>query len=339
MTSRPEWLARRVEAALDPDLPIIDSHHHLWDRPDERYMLEEFLADAGTGHRIVGSVFVQCRAMYRADGPPAMRPVGETEFVNGVAAMSASGTYGPARLCAGIVGYADLRDGAGVGRVLDAHIWAGGGRFRGIRQISAWDADPEAMHPANAAAPGLLADPSFRAGFGQLARRGLSFDAWLLSPQIGELAALARAFPDTSIILDHVGTPIGVGRYRGRRDEVFAEWSAAIRQLAACPNVTVKLGGLGMGVNGFGFADAALPPGSEALAAAFRPYFDTCIQAFSPARCMFESNFPVDKVSFGYRTFWNACKRIAAAYGPAETADLFSGTATRVYRLAESLAR
>lgn len=330
---RPDWLALRHEPALEPSLPIIDAHHHLWDRPGWRYRLDEFLEDLATGHRIVGTVFVQGRSMHRASGPDHLRPVGETEFANGVAAISASGGYGPAAVCAGIVGFVDLRGGAAVEQALHAHIVAGGHRFRGIRQISAWDDDPETRHPANAAVPGLLGDAAFREGFGRLAPLGLSFDAWLLSPQIDELTALARAFPDTRVVLDHLGTPLGVGRHRGRRAEVFAAWHASIRALSRCPNVSVKLGGLGMHLNGFDFADQRNPPSSEALAAAWHPYVDACIEAFTPSRCMFESNFPVDKVSYGYGVFWNACKRLARRYEAAEKADLFSGTATRVYRL------
>jgi predicted TIM-barrel fold metal-dependent hydrolase len=265
--------------------------------------------------------------------------VGETEFVAGVAAMSASGRYGPARACAGIVGYADLRRGDRAQAVLEAHLAAGGGRFRGVRQITARDAAAHAHygqppgtlldHP-----PGLLADPAFRAGFARLAPLGLSFDAWLLHPQLPELTALARAFPDTAIVLDHAGTPLGVGAYAGRRDAVFAAWAAGLRELATCPNVCVKLGGLGMSLLGFGFEEAADPPSSEDLAAAWRPYVETAIVAFGADRCMFESNFPVDKAAYGYAVFWNACKRLAQGASAAEQRALFRGTAARVYRLA-----
>src|SRR5438067_4423778 len=206
---RQGWLDRCKEPILEPELPIIDPHHHLWDRPGWRYLLDELLADTGTGHNIIATVFVQARAMHRADGPEPLRPVGETEFVNGVAAMSASGTYGPTRVCAGIVGYADLTLGAPVQAVLEAHIRAGGDRFRGIRHISAWDADPTVLNPSNPAPRGLLADRAFREGFARLARLGLSFDAWLYHPQIDELADLAGAFADTRVVLNHVGGPLG----------------------------------------------------------------------------------------------------------------------------------
>jgi predicted TIM-barrel fold metal-dependent hydrolase len=330
---REDWLARHQEPILEPALPIVDPHHHLWDRPNWRYLLPELLADLNAGHKVVATVFVQCRAFHRADGPEAMRPVGETEFVNGVAAMSASGRYGPAKVCAGIVGHADLMLGVRVREVLEAHIRAGGGRFRGIRHISVWDEDPILMNPAYNPPKGMLGSAQFREGFAQLAPLDLSFDAWLLHPQIGELAALARAFPETPIVLDHVGGPVGIRRFAGRRDEVFPVWAAAIRDLAKCPNVHVKLGGLGMRVNGFGFEKQETPPSSQQLAAAWRPYLETCIEAFGAARCMFESNFPVDKGSYGYAVCWNAFKRLTAGASAAEKADLFAGTAARFYRL------
>ncbi len=328
---RQDWLDRWQEEILEPDLPIIDPHHHLWDRPGWRYLLDELLADLQSGHRIIATVFLQCRAMHRASGPEALRPVGETEFVNGVAAMSASGGYGPTVICAGIVGHADLRLGAEVNAVLDAHERAGGGRFRGIRHIAARDA----TMPITAATPeaGLLADPAFRSGFAQLAPRNLSFDAWLYHPQLPELTALARAFPETTIILNHVGGPLGIGPYAGQRDEVFATWAASIRDLASCPNVQVKLGGLGMPLTGLGHHELAEPLSSADLAEAWRPYFETCLDAFGTKRAMFESNFPVDKESYGYAAYWNACKRLTQGASANERADLFRQTAARVYRL------
>jgi len=330
---RDGWLARRSEPALEPDLPIVDPHHHLWDRPHWRYMLDDLLADTNQGHKIVATVFVQCRAFHRAGGPEAMRPVGETEFVAGVAAMSESGIYGPTRVCAGIVGHADLRLGEGVRPVLEAHVAAGGGRFRGIRHITAWDADASLMNPGYNPPRHLLADPAFRAGFAELGRLGLTFDAWLYHPQIDDLTDLAAAFPETGIVLDHVGGPIGIGAYAGRRDAVFADWSAAIRRLAKRPNVHVKLGGIGMRINGFDFHEHDDPPSSERLADAWRPYIETCIEAFGADRCMFESNFPVDKGSYGYGVFWNACKLLAKDASAAEKTALFSATAARFYRL------
>ena len=331
---RAEWLSRRTEPIVEPGLPIVDPHHHLWDGSRPRYLLDELRTDTDSGHNIVATVLVEARSMRRASGPLEMRPVGETEFANGVAAMSASGTYGSTRHCAGIVGHADLTLGSRAEPVLEAHIRAGGDRFRGIRHITAWDADNSVRNPAYSPPGGLLGDAAFRAGFALLGRLGLTFDAWLFHPQIDELTDLARAFPETRIVLDHVGGPIGIGSYGSRRAEVLPVWAASIRRLARCPNVYVKLGGLGMRLGGFGFHEQPEPPSSEALAAAWRPYVETCIEAFGPARAMFESNFPVDKGSYSYAVvLWNACKRLAHGASDAEKAELFSGTAARFYRL------
>ncbi len=331
---RQEWLDGRREEIIEPDLPIVDPHHHLVDRPETgRYLLPELLADLGSGHSVTATVYLEWLSMYRATGAAELRPVGEIEFANGVAAMAASGTYGETQVCAGIIGYADLTLGAAVEKVLEAMIAAGGGRFRGIRFITASHPDQAAWGSMIARPEGLLRDSRVREGFARLAPLGLSFDAWMYHTQLGELVDLARAFPETKIVLDHVGGPIGLGRYAGKRDEVFAEWSARIRELAGCPNVHVKLGGLGMRMFGCTFHTGALPPGSEDLAAAWRPYIETCIAAFGPQRAMFESNFPVDKGSCGYAALWNAFKRIAAGCSVAEKAALFAGTATEFYRL------
>ncbi len=330
---RDDWLARVSEPILEPALPIVDPHHHLWDRPGWRYMLPDLLADTNSGHNIVATVFVQARAFHRAGGPVEMRPVGETEFVNGVAAMSASGIYGPTRVCEGIVGHADLTLGSRVEEVLEQHIRVGGGRFRGIRHITAWDADASLLNPAYSPPQGILADRTFRQGFAVLGSLGLTFDAWLYHPQIDELTALARAFPETRIVLDHVGGPLAIGPYQGRRDELFATWAGSIKALAACPNVFIKVGGMGMRINGYGFETKADPPSSATLAAAWKPYVETCIEAFGAKRCMFESNFPVDKGSYSYPVFWNACKLLAQGSSASEKADLFAGTAQRFYKL------
>jgi L-fuconolactonase len=331
---RQDWLDKRREEIIEPDLPIVDPHHHLVERPETgRYLLPELLADIGSGHNVTATVYLEWLSMYRAQGPAELRPVGEVEFANGVAAMAASGIYGKTRVCAGIVGYADLTLGAAVEKVLEAMIEAVGGRFRGIRFITASHPDQAAWGSPIIRPAGLLMDPTVRAAFARLAPLGLSFDAWMYHTQLGELVDLARAFPATPIVLDHVGGPIGLGRYAGRRDEVFAGWSARIRELAQCPNVHIKLGGLGMRMFGFTHYTGELPPSSEELAAAWRPYIETCIAAFGPERAMFESNFPVDKGSCGYAALWNAFKRIAACYSAAEKAAFFAGTATNFYRL------
>jgi L-fuconolactonase len=345
--------ATPFETILEPNLPIIDPHHHLWDwpeavlanRPDPghayakvtrrtmRYLLHELLADLNSGHNIRATVFVQCRAMYKADGPAAFKPIGETEFVNGVAAMSASGLYGEVRACAGIVGHVDLTNGAAVCEVLEAHLRAGGGRFRGIRHSASHDADAAVLGPLSHTPPNLYYSTAFREGYAQLAKYGLSFDCWLLEPQLPQLIDLVRDFPDTPVILDHVGTPLGLASYQGRREQRFPIWRDSIRKLSALPNVAVKLGGLAMPFCNFpSFLQTPSAPSTQ-LAAEWKPYIETCIEAFGVQRCMFESNFPVDMGSCTYPVLWNAFKRLARDYSVAEKSALFSETAKRVYRL------
>jgi predicted TIM-barrel fold metal-dependent hydrolase len=321
------------EEILDPARPVVDPHHHLWDRGGQRYLIDEITSDIASGHNVIATVYVEARSMYRAHGPEALRPVGEVEFANGAAVMSASGGYGPAAVCAGIVGHANLSLGEGARAVLEAEISAGQGRFRGIRHSSAWDADVDVAHMYATRPRGLLLDSSFRKGFACLAPLGLSFDAWLFHPQIGELTDLARAFPDTRIVLHHCGGPAGTGVYANRREAVFATWKSSILEIAGCPNVVVKLGGLAMCLLGYDFHERPRPPSSEELAVAWRPYMETCIEAFGPERCMFESNFPPDKGQCSYQVIFNAFKRIAAAFSEREKTALFSKTAIDVYRL------
>jgi L-fuconolactonase len=335
---REDWLALRHEEPIDPAMPIIDAHHHLWDRGGARYLLDEIKRDIDAGgHNIRATVYLQCDSMYRADGEAKFAPIGETEFVNGVAAMAASGSYGPARICAGIVGFADLLLGAEVDAVLEGHVRAGGGpggRFKGIRYCSVWDADPSIKSTPMDFPQGLLLDAKFRSGFARLSRYGLSFDSLIYHTQIPELTDIARAFPDTTIVLNHVGMPLGIGAaYAGRRDEVFADWQRNIREFGKCPNARVKLGGMGMHMFGFDFEKRPVPPSSEDLAETWRPFVETCLEAFGPKRLMFESNFPVDKRYYSYGVMWNAFKRLAAPLSAGEKADLFFNTARDTYRL------
>jgi predicted TIM-barrel fold metal-dependent hydrolase len=333
------WLAQVQETALEPDLPICDPHHHLWETRarvgniQPRYLLDEIVADLSGGHNVVSTVFIECGAMFKADGPENFRCVGETEFVNGIAAMSASGGYGKTRVAAAIVGTCDLRIGDEAGDVLDAQIAAGGGRFRGIRRGAFWHVSPEVENHRTQPPEGLLRREDFRRGFKHLAPRNLSFEVWCAHTQLPDAVSLARAFPDTVIVLDHFGGPIGIGPYAGKSDEVFADWKAAIAPLAECPNVFVKLGGLNMEVNGYGWQHNAKPPTSIELAAATRRYFDHAIEVFGPSRCMFESNFPVDKLSCSYTVLWNSFKRLAKDYSAGEKEMLFRGTAEGVYRI------
>jgi L-fuconolactonase len=340
-----------AEDDLEPDLPIVDPHHHLWLVNDEarealqssnnpyayvrrtipRYLHDELAADLASGHNVVATVYAECGSMYRASNPALMRSLGEVEFANGIAAMFESGGLGRARACLGIVGHADLTLGDPVAELLEAQMAASDGRFKGIRQVSAYDAGMSlfAHAPQN-----LLAHGHFRAGFKWLQRLGLSFDAWMLEPQLDDLVQLAQAFPETSIILDHCGSPLGIEAYRGRLPERFPVWREAVRGLARCENITMKLGGLGMPICGFPSFRQQPPASARQLAAEWTPYFETCIEAFGAERCMFESNFPTEAGSCTYRTLWNAFKGVVSSYSAAEKHALFSQTAARVYRLA-----
>jgi L-fuconolactonase len=340
-----------TETILEPDLPIIDPHHHLWDlRPimgafpeplhpfiasvalTPYYTFDQLHADTHSGHNVISTVFMECGAWYRAGADDALKVVGEVEFVNGVAAQGASGLYGDYRPCAAIIGHADLRLGSEAGRVLDA-LSAASSRFCGIRHQGAWDADPEVLGPPFHAPSGLYADSAFRTGFAELGKRGLTFDAWVLEPQIAEVTALARAFPDQQIVLDHCGSPIGIASYHGKLPERFAIWRDAIRELATCPNVSIKLGGLAMAFCGLPEEGPAAGLSSEHLATLWRPYVETCIQAFGADRAMFESNYPVDKWGASYAVLWNTFKRLTAGASAAEKTALFAGTAARFYGL------
>jgi predicted TIM-barrel fold metal-dependent hydrolase len=329
------WLAKQAkELILEPELPIVDPHHHLWDHANHRYLLDELVADTGTGHNITATVYIDCRSMYRTDGPAEMQPVGETEFANGVAAMSASGLYGPTRACAGIISYVDMTLGKRARAVLEAHVAAGNGRFRGIRHAGGWDASADVRNSHTNPPQGLYGHANYREGVAELGALGLTYEAWQYHPQLKEVTALARAVPQTTMILNHCGGPLGIGPY-AKHDAVFAAWKADLVELAGCPNVVVKLGGLGMDIGPFvDHMRKPAPPTSLEIADAWGPWIKTCIEVFGADRCMFESNFPVDKISTGYAVLWNAFKLMASGASPAEKMALFSGTAKSVYKLA-----
>lgn len=325
---RPDWLALRPEAALDPGQPVIDSHHHLYHRPGLRYLLDDYLADLDCGHDVKATVAVQARAMLRADGPPELASLGETEFLNGQAAMSASGIYGPVRVAAAIVGHVDLTLGNRVRPVLERHM-AASGRLRGIRQPLAWDADGTLLNPAYGTFEGLADSDAFRQGLAVLQKLGLSFEIWAFYPQLPQMARLARAFPDLPIVVNHLGGVIRAGAHAGQ--DIFASWRQGLAALADCPNVVIKLSGLGMRLSDFGFEDRTLPPSSEELAAVWQPWMMTALDLFGPSRCMWGSNFPVDKGSYRYATGLNAVKRLMAQATPDDRHDLFWRTAARHY--------
>lgn len=332
-----DWLELRTEEAIEPELPICDPHHHLWDWRDAAtqpcYMLDEILEDISGGHNIISTVFIECGAKFKPDGPEAFRCVGETEFVSEIAEQSATSAHGPIKIAAGIIGTCDLRIGDEAADVLDAQIEAGNGRFRGIRLGALWHRMPNVRnHRINPPEHMLLHD-DFRSGFRHLASRNLSFEIWCCHPQIPDATNLARAFPDTTIVLDHFGGPLGIGPYEGRMDEVFEDWKGMIGELAGCPNVVAKLGGLNMDINGYGWETRTLPPSSGEHAEATGRYFEHMIEIFGADRCMFESNFPVDKFSISYTTLWNSAKKISKGYSASERAALFHDTTVRVYRL------
>lgn len=337
------------EAILEPDLPIIDPHHHLWDLrplmsalPEPRhsfiaaialspyYTFDELYADTNSGHNVIGTVFMECGAFYRSGASDAEKVIGEVEYVNGVAAQSASGLYGPARLCDAIIGHADLTRGDDARAVLEMLMDATS-RFKGIRHAAAWDADPDVLGAPFHAPAGLYRDPVFREGFRHLGALGLTFDAWLLEPQLDDVLDLARAFPDQPICLDHCGTPLGMNSYKGRLPERFDTWAARIREIGQCENVSVKLGGLAMSFAGMPDHGPAAGLGSEQLAAMWKPYIETCIEAFGPRRAMFESNYPVDKWGASYAVLWNAFKRLTSGASADDKRELYAGTAARFY--------
>jgi predicted TIM-barrel fold metal-dependent hydrolase len=331
-----DWLALTQEEILEPELPICDPHHHFWDFrtgriPYQRYLLPELIADVDQGHNVRSTVFIEARAMYRADGPNEMRSVGEVEFVQGLAAASASGLYGQCRAAATIVGHADLKLGDRVAPVLEALQTASPNRFKGIRHIVTWDRDP---HVESREVEGVLSTAALRAGAKALGRMGLSLDTICCWPQLPEMVDFARAVPEVTIIMNHLGGLNRTGRFAGKDDEVMPGWRAAMAELAKCPNVLLKLGGHGMPRFGFDWHLRDKPVGSEELSAQIAPLMSYCIEEFGPDRCMFESNFPVDKVSFSHPVLYNAFKRFSKSYSPAERAALFHDTAVRAYRIA-----
>lgn len=330
---RPDWVEQVKEEVVDPDRVIVDPHHHLF-TPGFilEYGLDELRGDTGCGHNVVATVFVECHASYRTDGPDHLRSVGETEFVAERAAALQRETPAAAPI-AGIVSNADLRLGARTAEALDAHEEAGGGLFRGIRHAGSHAIEPEALMIPGRAPEGLYLDPAFQEGVRTLGQRGLTYDTWHYHYQNREFAELARAVSDTTMILDHLGTPLGVGQFAGRRDEIFEEWKKDIAEIARCENVVAKLGGLAMPDNGFGWHTADRPPTSDEFIKEQAPYYAHMIECFGPERCMFESNFPVDKLSLSYGVLWNAFKKMTATLSESERDALFSGTAKRVYRL------
>ncbi|MCH8894342.1 MAG: amidohydrolase family protein [Chloroflexi bacterium] len=328
-----DWLALTQEPTLEPDLPICDPHHHFWDlrpqsTPYQRYLLHELNGDIYSGHNVRSTVFLEARSMYRSGGPAELRPVGEVEFVQGLAAASASGVYGPARAAAAIIGHADLKLAGNVAPVLEALQAASPNRFRGIRHNVTWNPDPDWD---NRETEGILANADFLEGAKVLSQSGLCLDLMQSFPQLPEIADFAKAVPDLPVIVNHIGGVSRVGIYANKDDEIIPHWREGIAAVAACPNVTMKLGGMGMPRFGYGWHSRGVPIGSEELAEAMAPWMNHCIEQFGPDRCMFESNFPPDKVSFSYNVMYNAFKILSKDYSDTERAAMFHDTAARVY--------
>jgi L-fuconolactonase len=322
------WQQASQEPPLEPALPIADPHHHLWPNSRNTYLPSDLLEDIGHGHNVISTVYVECGSSYRRTGPTAMRPVGETEFV-----LEATEKANASRiLCKGIVAHANLGLGDRVAAVLEAQAIAAKGRLRGIRHSLRWD-EAGIGHFGRQLPSSLALDAQFREGFAQLAQFGLTFDAWAFHHQLDEVASLARAFPATPFVVNHFGGPLGVGAYKDRRREVFARWRSGIHELARCPNVAMKLSGIGMLYFGFDFYKRKSPPNSAEIATHWAPYVETCLNAFGVSRCMFASNYPVDKQSCSYTTLWNACKLLTTSMSTDERSQLFRDNAVKTYRL------
>ncbi|MDK3072654.1 amidohydrolase family protein [Sedimentitalea sp. JM2-8] len=325
---REDWLASVSEEIIDPDREIVDPHHHLWRHGDAVYELDVLAKDTGSGHNVVQTIYIECRSYYDQDAPEHLKPVGETRRV---AEMAATVPSGSAQI-AGIVAFADLRR-ADLGETLDAHEEAGQGRLVGIRHAGARDSDPDALMIPGRGDAGLYADPAFRRGVAMLGARGLTYDTWHYHHQAEDFLALARAVPETTLVLDHFGTPLGVGRFKGRRDEIFRTWRDDMASLSGCSNVVAKLGGLSMPDNGWNWDSRDRPPSSDEMVECQGDWYHHMIECFGPARCMFESNFPVDRVSISYPVLWNAFKKMAARYSPEDQTRMFSETARQTYRI------
>ena len=326
------WRALVQEEIVEPDLPIIDPHHHLWPGveyyQEGPYLLENLRADVESGHNIVATVYLECGANYFDTGPEQFRPVGETSYVNAAADEAERiGLY--TKVCAGIVCDGSLVR-PDVADVLDAHKAAAPERMRGVRHIAC----PQPLTEETVKnSPPVYDDPAFRRGFAELAPRGLTFDSCLYHFKIPELTRLARDFPDTTIVLDHIGGPLGLGPYAGKIAQAIEEWRPHLIEIAKCPNVVAKIGGQGMFIAGRDFHTRDRPPTSDEYLDQLGDLLKFVIDAFGPDRAMFESNFPVDGLSSSYAVLWNAFKKLSAGYSAAERTALFSGTAARVYRL------
>ncbi len=326
------WLDASPEEAIEGDLEIVDAHHHLWESRLGAYTLDDLCVDTASGHRVVQTVFIDCGASYFETGPDHLRPIGETRYVARAATES---ERRPGATIAAIVGHADLTLGPAVAEVLEGHLVEAGDRFRGIRHSGARADDPAVPTSRVRPPPDLYRDETFQHGAATLAAMGLSFDAWQYHPQLDMVGDLARAVPDLTIVVNHLGGPIGVGRYAESPEDVRAELRGGLTRLARHDNVVLKIGGIGMTRFGAAWHHRDQPPTSQQLLGRWGDDIWFAIDTFGPSRCMFESNFPVDGETTPYVVLWNTFKRASAGYSPDERAELFAGTARRVYRIAE----
>jgi len=330
-----DWLALTTEETLEPEIVICDPHHHFWvHRPEpadyQQYLLPDLAGDVNSGHNVHSTVFIEVRCEYRTDGPDEMKPVGEVEYVQTIADASASGSHGPTKAAAAIIGHADLKLGEGVRPVLEAMQAASPNRFRGVRHSVGWD---ESRELANREIKGALGTDGYRAGAKVLAGMGLILENSLYFHQASELADFARALPELTIVLNHIGGLVRVGPYANRDEYVLPEWRKGIELMAKAPNIVLKLGGVGQTRFAYGWDERETPVGSEELAETLGPLMNHCIEQFGPERCMFESNYPVDKISYSYNVLFNAFKRLSKNYSATDRANLFHGTAARVYNI------
>jgi predicted TIM-barrel fold metal-dependent hydrolase len=322
-----EWLDQVVEDIVEPELPILDPHHHMWPQGQGLpYTRNDLHRDAGAGHNVVKTIFMECGSAYNREAPEHLRSLGETKYIADEALSD------PNPLIAGIVSSIDLRRDDR-DELLDMHVEASRGLFRGIRDALALATHPEAMMIPGHAIKDLYLDADFRRGVARLGERGFTYDSWHYHHQNREFLELARATPGTTMVLDHFGTPVGVGPYASQRDEIFEQWKKDIAEIAKCPNVVAKIGGLAMPDNGFGWNTATRPPTSDEFIAQQSRYYLHAIECFGPSRCMLESNFPVDRLSLSYEVLWNAYKKMTSSFSASERADLFYNTAARTYQV------
>ena len=329
-----EWIAQIKEEIINPELPIIDPHHHLWNGDNQLagsfpYLIENLNEDTFSGHNIVGTIFMECAQGYYLDGEEKYKPVGETEFV--INLIKDSEKLSKSTNIMGIIGFADLMLGHEVKDVLNTHLSKGEGLFRGIRHAAGWDKNNEIHNSHSNPIENIYHNKSFMKGAEELINLKLTFDAWHYHHQINDLSIFAKKYPELTIIHDHFGGPLGVGPYEGKKEEIFKKWKDDISLLSESKNVFAKLGGLAMPVNGWNFHKQNKPASSDQIVDMHHEYYLHTINCFGVERCMFESNFPVDRRSVSYHVIWNAFKKMVLGYSDEDKNKLFFKNAKDVY--------